>query len=153
MKGETKKWCDDMNIDKVLKDFVKVCKEKFGKDLVSIILFGSYARGTAREGSDIDLLVIAKNLPKDIFRRLDLLDDFVVHAIKKHHVRVVPIFYEPEDFSTEFINPLVYGILTGYRILFGRPFWSAYIEGIKPRIRATKPVFIGEKRWEIEKLI
>jgi predicted nucleotidyltransferase len=37
-----------------------------------IILFGSYARGNFTEGSDIDLCVIAKNLPKDELARRSL---------------------------------------------------------------------------------
>ena len=30
---------------------------------IKVILFGSYARGTAHEGSDIDLLVVEDNIP------------------------------------------------------------------------------------------
>ena len=36
----------------------------FGSRLVSLVLFGSVARGDARETSDIDLLVVARDLPR-----------------------------------------------------------------------------------------
>ena len=137
---------------KLLYEFVKECKQKFGKDLVSIILFGSYARGTAKETSDVELLVIAKNLPRNMFKRLSLLDDFVIHAIKKYHIRVFPIFYEPEELSTEFVNPLIY-VLIGYKVLFGESFWVDFLQRPKPKVKETKPIFIGEREWEIEKLI
>ena len=45
-------------------------KEYLGKNLVSMVLFGSRARGDAREASDYDLFIVAKDLPVKPFRRL-----------------------------------------------------------------------------------
>ena len=45
-------------------------KEYLGKNLVSIVLFGSRARGDARQASDYDIFIIAKDLPVKPFRRL-----------------------------------------------------------------------------------
>jgi predicted nucleotidyltransferase len=56
-----------------LGEFVEACKEKFGENLVSIVLFGSRVKGYARRDSDYDLLIIARNLP-DIMERFDLLE-------------------------------------------------------------------------------
>ena len=49
---------------------IKGMKRQFGSKLVSVVLFGSQARGTADEHSDIDLVVIAEEVPKD-WRRQD----------------------------------------------------------------------------------
>jgi uncharacterized protein len=38
--------------------------DTFGPRLVSLVLFGSVARGESREASDIDLLVVARDLPR-----------------------------------------------------------------------------------------
>ncbi|WP_456366505.1 nucleotidyltransferase domain-containing protein [Thermococcus sp.] len=35
-------------------------KEILGDDLVEVVLFGSYARGEAREDSDVDVLLVTK---------------------------------------------------------------------------------------------
>lgn len=44
-------------------------KEGLKKDLVAVVLFGSRARGEAREASDWDFLVIARDLPERTLER------------------------------------------------------------------------------------
>jgi hypothetical protein len=39
---------------------------RFGDQLVSVVLFGSVARGQAREPSNIDLLLVARGLPRSL---------------------------------------------------------------------------------------
>jgi predicted nucleotidyltransferase len=45
-------------VDAVLTDFVARVRARLGDELVRVSLFGSRARGTARPGSDYDLLVV-----------------------------------------------------------------------------------------------
>jgi predicted nucleotidyltransferase len=45
-------------------------REGLGEDLVSVVLFGSRARGEAREGSDWDFLVVARDLPAGTLERI-----------------------------------------------------------------------------------
>ena len=49
--------------------FVQECKT-IGVTFDKVMLFGSHARGTAHDGSDIDLLLISKNFTDDIFANL-----------------------------------------------------------------------------------
>jgi len=42
-------------------EFVKRAKEKFSDKLLSVVVFGSSARGTSDKESDIDLLIVAKD--------------------------------------------------------------------------------------------
>lgn len=51
---------------------VKRYKRHFGKDFIALALFGSYARGEYRKGSDIDLLVIVQGLPHNLLEREEL---------------------------------------------------------------------------------
>ena len=47
-------------------EYVHAAREFFGNRLVSICFFGSVARGEAKADSDIDVLVIATGLPRDV---------------------------------------------------------------------------------------
>ena len=48
---------------------VKKLVASLGDNLVGVVLYGSYARGEANEDSDVDLLVIARDLPERRYER------------------------------------------------------------------------------------
>jgi len=41
---------------------------RFGEGLVSVVIFGSFPRGEAKEGSDLDVLIVVKGLEGDRLR-------------------------------------------------------------------------------------
>ena len=57
-----------------LRLFVSLCQDFFGKNLVSVILFGSIARGKPTTHSDFDLCVVVKTL--DETAKFNLLSKF-----------------------------------------------------------------------------
>ena len=54
--------------------YAQLAKKHLGANLISVALFGSVARGEATSQSDIDLLIVCKNLPKGMFKRHALLE-------------------------------------------------------------------------------
>jgi len=52
------------------KKIVDCYKDYLGNQLISIVLFGSHARGEAKETSDYDLFIIAEELPLRALRRM-----------------------------------------------------------------------------------
>lgn len=54
--------------NKAVQDFVGGIKEKYGKNIEKIIMFGSKARGDFSQDSDIDILVVTNN--KNISRTI-----------------------------------------------------------------------------------
>jgi predicted nucleotidyltransferase len=91
-------------INPILEEIKKRLKRIYGKRLKSIILYGSYARGDADEGSDIDLIVLLDDMSdpvteiekfSDAIWELDLEYDTVISIIpfdeKKFKKRRLPI--------------------------------------------------------------
>ncbi len=55
----------------ILTNLKQLLLERFGDNLISLILYGSVARGTAEKESDIDLLIILKDPPDIYYKRLE----------------------------------------------------------------------------------
>ena len=60
---------------KIIRQFKKIL-ESFNIQVEQLILFGSYAIGTAHEDSDIDLIVVSSSFSdKNYWERIDILTD------------------------------------------------------------------------------
>lgn len=82
---------------------VRALREGLGKNLMAVVLFGSRARGDAREESDWDLLVIAKDLPKRQMERYRKTKDILP---QKWRGRTSILAKTPEEF--EAVPPSLY---------------------------------------------
>jgi len=61
----------------------RLALESKGIRIHKLILFGSYAQGKAREGSDIDVLVISDDFSgKDYWERIDILADAIYEVFE-----------------------------------------------------------------------
>ena len=65
-----------------------------------VILFGSRARGTATEDSDVDVAIISPDFRgKDIFERARLTKDVEISAIDKFMVSFDIVTLTPEEYD------------------------------------------------------
>lgn len=126
-------------------------KSFYGKRLVSVVIFGSAARETQRFDSDIDILIIAEDLPKGRMKRVrefDAIEDKIepfLKSLQKEEINtyISPIIKSPEE--AENGSPLFLDMVEDARILFDKDgFFSGVLEKIRNRLKG-----LGAKRiWK-----
>lgn len=82
--------------DEELGEFIKRLKESWGEELLSVILFGSWTRGEAKPGSDMDLLIVREHLPQSRLERFRLWH-CVAQEISKTFARMLSVVLLTEE--------------------------------------------------------
>ena len=62
--------CSQNELNVLLKEIAAIYRKVFGDDIVKIVLYGSYARGTFDAESDIDIAAIVKDEREELQRKL-----------------------------------------------------------------------------------
>jgi hypothetical protein len=124
--------------------------ECLGGKLRAIVLYGSVARGKALPESDIDLLIVADDLPRSYSERvkwlrniLQGLEEFRIELWKKKglYPLVDVIALTPEE--AEVNNPVYLDMVEEAVILFDRGFIEKKLKALRERLRA-----LGARRVE-----
>ncbi|MFA5800122.1 MAG: nucleotidyltransferase domain-containing protein [Candidatus Peribacteraceae bacterium] len=106
-----------MNIElsQRISELVKQLVDKFRPE--KIILFGSAARGDMSPDSDLDILIVKKDVPqRGIDRQLE-----VDRLIKRNGIALDILVYKPEELEAalQLGDPFIKEILTKGRALYG----------------------------------
>lgn len=126
-------------------------RETLAKRLVSLVLFGSLARGDAGEQSDIDLLVIAEGLPSSLAdRRRPLVEEWrrVQEARDLPSVEWNLVVKTPAE--ARFHSPLFLDIVLDGILLVDRDgFFEAVLQEMRARMRelGSRRVFLSDGTW------
>ncbi len=82
-------------------DILKRLKEVFENNNIHVdrlILFGSWAKGTQREGSDIDIIVVSNDFNgKDYWTRIDILSE----AIYRVFAPIQAVAMTPQEWESK----------------------------------------------------
>ena len=93
----------------ILEDFVKSAESQI--DIASIVLFGSYAKGSATKESDIDVLLIS--------REKEGIDKVTKEIHAKYGKEISIVLMAPKDFKKQKDNALIKEIINSHYILYG----------------------------------
>jgi predicted nucleotidyltransferase len=143
------------NVELAIKEFVEACKEKFKENLVSIVLFGSYARGNFKETSDVDLLVIVKDLPKGWKERKKLFEEIVRRIDEKYgkYLEVIPLTEKELLTNIDHCNSFLITLFLGHKVFFDNNFFTESFKKFADIVRKERILYYeGEKKWEIREL-
>ena len=89
----------------IVDKYIAIVKENY--DVVAIILFGSYAKGTENEDSDIDIAVVTDDIKTDKFDEevnLTLLRRKIDSRIEPHIIKVEDYENDETPFIVEVKN-------------------------------------------------
>jgi predicted nucleotidyltransferase len=122
-----------------------------GPRLVSIVLFGSFARGDATESSDADLLIVAEDFPRRLSaRREELLSAYepVRRTMELPFVEWNLVTKTPEEAREH--SPLYLDMVEDGRLLFDRDgFFAGVLGEMRLRMRelGSRRVFLADGSW------
>ncbi len=98
------------NIINIIKKYIQELKKE-NINILTVFLYGSYARGTNREDSDIDIAIVCKNAEVDIIEKNMELWKIAVRV----DTRIAPMYFTQMDFNKNYI-PIVTEIKKGLEL-------------------------------------
>lgn len=146
-------------------NFINRLKVNFNKKILSVILFGSIARGKFSKSSDIDLLLIFSNEITNTFLCDKKITDLTIEFYKNNELKdekgnkiystIQPIALSLMELDT--FRTLFYDIATDGIIIFDKEdVGLKFINKIKRRIKekGLKRVYLGENNfyWKRKKI-
>jgi hypothetical protein len=146
--------------ESILTSLLVRCREHYAGDLVSLVVYGSVGRGTHTFTSDIDILLIVKELPEGRMNRMrdfesveNRLNPELDAAIRAGwNVSLSPIIRTPEEVNLG--GYLYLDMIDDARILNDRDdFFADYLQRLKAKLDeygAVKKPFKGGYYWHIK---
>lgn len=145
----------------LLKEILDEIRRYFDKNLVSVVLYGSLARGEVKKDSDIDLLIISENLPKERSRRQDMFMELEKESdeeIKRIYEKwgcypyISPILKTREEARN--LSPLYLDMVTDAKILYDKDdFFKEILEKLRMELDSlnAKKIKVGKKwYWDLK---
>lgn len=77
-----------MNINSLLEELQESLEKEFKDNFTGLVLFGSYAKGTQKHTSDVDIIITFKKLPVKRAEKQEFISDFLLPFEEKYHVDI-----------------------------------------------------------------
>lgn len=126
----------------ILERLVAELKTHYGEQLVTCAVFGSVGRRTPRDGSDIDLLIVVRELPRGRMKRVEgflpveerLAPLLTACGAEEEAPTLSPVLKTPEEVRCG--NPLFLDMVEDARILYDEGgFFAACLDRLRSRLR------------------
>ncbi len=134
----------------LLAEMVKAIQRCYGDRLITVAVYGSVGRGAMRHDSDVDVLIVARDLPRGRFARAKEFEvvenalEAVLSTCRAQGVRtgLSPVFKTPEE--AEVGSPLFLDMVEDALLLYDR---DAFFEKRLARLRARLAELGSKRVW------
>jgi len=127
-------------------------KKEFNQNLISIAIFGSMVKGTLTTTSDIDVIVVCENLPKD-WRARDKMVLELTEAIERKYSRPIHMNLlgkEEISMAGHSISPLMLEIYDVNEIVFDKDdYFKNLLTNLKATLKTLHAKKIQHGVWQI----
>jgi len=134
----------------VLEDVLNRARQHLGDTLVSVVLFGSRARGSSHPDSDFDLLIVAQSLPNEARRRELALDIAEVGFDYGLPVQVILASTEETEGAANTGAPLMFEIHDAHRVIYDKDdFFRNLVNDFTGLLETWQVRKIKDRVWEV----
>jgi len=139
-------------ITKINKNIVNQLKVELKDNLISIVLFGSYPRGTATKNSDIDIMIVVKRKVKS-----NKLKDLKFDILFKFEKNIDFLIFNKKDIKDNMkaCSPIFSTLVLGNNILYDKnKFFKKQFKTFVKQLNKTNIKYCeGGKIWELKKMV
>lgn len=132
--------------------------EYFGEDLQSVVVFGSIARGESTPESDIDLMVVCKDLPDSLSNRMEQLSRILLQLdrtkvskrLRRKGINTWIQFHALNLEEAKIHRPIYLDMIEDGIIIFDREgFIGKVLSSLRNRLRelGARRVFLKDRSW------
>lgn len=135
----------------IISDLKEKCREKFRENLLSLVLFGSIVRGRDTERSDIDVLVIVKELEEDWRARDKIsLEIEELGFIYGKTIHLMLVGEKDLEFSINFGSPLMFEIYDAHDVIFDKNnLFEKCMTKFKKNMKKWKAKKTAYREWDV----
>jgi predicted nucleotidyltransferase len=146
--------------ESILERLVDELRAAYGSRLVTCAVYGSVGRGTMREDSDIDFLIVARDLPDGRWARVREFDPIEARLAPMLRPRLAgaapielsPVFKTPDEVEAR--SPLFLDMVEDARLLHDRDgFFAGFLDRMRERMRrlGSRRVWRGNAwYWDVK---
>ena len=140
---------------------VESLQSRLGERLVSVILFGSYARGQSGPDSDVDLLIVVEGLPASSLERQSFLIPLLMEIENPYRESLKPtgwfpyvstVLKTPEE--ADCVSRIYFDMVEEAKILFDREdFFRTVLRKVQARLKDLGAIKIQVGRmwyWDLK---
>lgn len=91
--------CTESQLTRIIKDMVECYRSVYGRDIVEIMLYGSYARGDYTADSDVDIVAVVHGSRRALQEKLKSIWDVSAALGLENDVVVSPTVIPYDEFT------------------------------------------------------